>query len=233
MTDFRKIEYLTFDCYGTLIDWESGITAALRPLLQHNELDLSDEDVLNLYAELESSVESDEFIPYKGVPREVVKKVGIKYGFFPDDKEINSLINSIGFWKPFDDTIDSLQALGKKYRLVVVSNVDDDLFEITQSKLRVEFDDVITAEQIGAYKTEHRVFETVLARLAVPKTNILHVAQSLYHDIAPANSMGIGTVRVNRRHGKSGSGATPEASAIPDFEVPDLRSLVELLEISK
>lgn len=230
--DLGNIEYLTFDCYGTLLDWESGIVAALKPLLKHYQVDLSDEDVLNLYADLESAVESDDFIPYKGVLREVVRNAGMKFGFVPDDKKINTLVNSIGFWKPFDDTVDSLKKLKEKYKLVVISNVDDDLFEITRSKLGVEFDDVITAEQVGAYKPDVKVFETAIDRLGVPKSNILHVAQSLYHDIATANKLGIGTVWVNRRHDKSGSGATPVASANPDFEVQDLKSLVELLEVS-
>lgn len=227
--DYSKFEYLTFDCYGTLIDWESGIVAALRPLLKEHGVDLPDEDVLSLYAELESSIETEEFMPYKGVLREVVKKAGVKFGFIPDDKDVNLLVHSIGYWKPFDDTVPALRELSSRFKLAVISNIDDDLFRITQSKLGIEFDGLVTAEQVRAYKPDLAVFRTAIEKLGVAKESILHVAQSLYHDISPANELGIKTVWVNRRHGRDGYGATPMASADPDVEVPDLASLVRLI----
>jgi 2-haloacid dehalogenase len=183
-----------------------------------------------LYAELESSIETEEFMPYKGVLREVVKKAGVKFGFIPDDKEVNLLVNSIGYWKPFDDTILALRALKERFRLAVISNIDDDLFEITQSKLGIEFDCLVTAQQVRAYKPDLSVFRFSIEKLGVKKEGILHIAQSLYHDISPANELGIKTVWVNRRHDKEGFGATPMASADPDVEVPDLASLVRLIE---
>ncbi len=228
MLNLNTFEYLTFDCYGTLIDWETGIVAALRPLLKGHGVDLPDEGILSLYADLESSIETEEFIPYKGVLREVVKKAGVKFGFIPDDKEVNLLVHSIGYWKPFDDTVPALRELKSRFRLAVISNIDDDLFEITQAKLGIEFDGLITAEQVRAYKPDLAVFRAAIERLGVAKESILHVAQSLYHDISPANELEIRTVWVNRRHGKDGYGATPMSFAEPDVEVPDLASLVRL-----
>jgi 2-haloacid dehalogenase len=122
--------------------------------------------------------------------------------------------------------VEALRALKAKYRLVIVSNIDDDLFQHSARLLQTPFDDVITAQQVGAYKPSLRNFEAMLQRVSVAREQILHVAQSLYHDIGPAKAMGLATVWVNRRHGRPGSGATPPASATPDLEVSDLRTLV-------
>jgi 2-haloacid dehalogenase len=116
-----------------------------------------------------------------------------------------------------------------KYRLGIISNIDDDLFAQTAKRLEVDFDFVITAEQVGAYKPSLQNFRTAIERIGVPREHILHIAQSLYHDIAPAKQLGLPTVWVNRRHRQEGSGATPPAKCKPDLEVPDLRMLVSMI----
>ena len=144
--------------------------------------------------------------------------------------DLNVLIDTFDNWKPFPDTVAALRSLHRHYQLMPLTNVNDDLFAITAAHLQVPFDRVMTAEQIGSYKPSLRNFEYMLAHVGVPKEQVLHVAQSLYHDIAPARSLGIATVWVNRRQGKTGTGATPPADARPDLEVPDLQTLAALAE---
>jgi len=130
-------------------------------------------------------------------------------------------------WPAFPDSAAALQALHKKFRLAIVSNIDDDLFAHSAQRLQVRFDWIITAQQVKSYKPSLNNFRMAFERIGVPQNRILHVAQSLFHDIAPANALGLSSVWVNRRHKKEGSGATPEAQARPDLEVPDLRTLAE------
>jgi 2-haloacid dehalogenase len=132
---------------------------------------------------------------------------------------------SVKDWPAFPDSPAALQALHRKFRLAIISNIDDDLFAFSAQRLQVRFDWIITAEQAKSYKPSLNNFRLAFERIGVPQTRILHVAQSLFHDIAPANALGLSSVWVNRRHDKAGSGATPVAQARPDVEVPDLRAL--------
>jgi len=225
--DFKPFEILSFDCYGTLIDWESGILAALAPLLETTGLGAPREEILAAYAMLEAAAERT-YRPYKEVLRLVMDGLGERFGFAVDAGTREALVRSLPSWPPFPDTRDALRALGTKYRLAVISNIDDDLFAGTARSLGVEFDWVVTARQVGSYKPSLENFRQALARFGAPGEKVLHVAQSLFHDIAPAGSLGLSTVWVNRRHAKPGSGATPPASARPDVEVPDLRALAVL-----
>ena len=118
-----------------------------------------------------------------------------------------------------------MRALHSRYRLAIVSNVDDDLFAATALRLGVAFDWIVTAQQARSYKPASANFQLALERIGLPRERVLHVAQSLYHDIAPANALGLASVWVNRRHGRAGGGATPAATATPDLEVPDLQTL--------
>ena len=228
MLDFESFEIISFDCYGTLIDWETGILAALRPILARHGRGASDEALLEAFASLESGAESGPYRPYAVILREVVEGLGRRFDFTPDETERVSLAVSLPVWPPFADTRDALRALRTRYRLAVISNVDDDLFAGTARALGVQFDWVVTAGQVGSYKPSLENFRRALARFGVPTERVLHVAQSLFHDIAPAKSLGLATVWVNRRRGRPGPGATPPATARPDSEVPDLRSLVRL-----
>ncbi len=230
--DFTRFEYLTFDCYGTLIDWEAGIGAALRPVLRGHGHDVSEEVALELFGSIESGIQTGEFLSYAEVLRRVMDGIGSRLGFEPDTDERNALVASIGEWPVFPDTRRSLAALAGRYRLVVLSNVDDELFDRTSPALGVSLHDVITAQQVRSYKPSPAHWHAFLARADTTVDRVLHVAQSLFHDIAPARRLGIATVWVNRRSGRPGSGATPHSDARPDLEVPDLASLLRAMELA-
>jgi 2-haloacid dehalogenase len=225
--DFKRFEVLTFDCYGTLIDWETGILGALRPLVAaHPSKDgkkISDAELLAIYGELEARAEAGEYRRYREVLREVVRGLGERLGFRASEAKMDALPESLGKWPPFPDTVAALRQLKSRYKLAVISNTDDDLFAQTAKRLEVPFDAVITAQQAGSYKPSHSNFKLALARLGVAKEKVLHVAQSRHHDIAPARALGIANVLITRR----GTGATVENAAQPDLELPDLKSLAE------
>lgn len=226
MLDFDALATLTFDCYGTLIDWESGILDAVRPILEPLGLRQSDDEILATYAELETAEEAGPYRPYKVLLRSVVTRLGERLGFEVDARELDCLSSSIAGWRPFPDTVDSLRRLKTRFQLAIVSNIDRDLFEASARRLEVPFDWVVTAEDARAYKPSRAVFERALRTIGHPRERILHVAQSVYHDIVPAGALGLATVWVNRRHDKAGAGATPPATGTPDLEVPDLATLV-------
>lgn len=225
--DLSSYEILTFDCYGTLVDWESGIARALGALLSQRGLDLDRERLLALYADFEPAAQAGEFKPYREVLAAVVDRFGERFGFEPTASERGSLAASLGDWSVFPDTRAALASLAKHYRLAVLSNIDDDLFAATAGHLGVAFDTVITAQQVGSYKPAPGHFLAALEELG-SRERILHVAQSLFHDVAVARELGIATVWVNRRQGRDG-GATPPSAARPDLEVPDLASLASLI----
>ncbi|MEG4278685.1 haloacid dehalogenase type II [Microcoleus sp. MON1_C1] len=231
MLEFNQLEVVSFDCYGTLIDWERGILAALKQLLSNREIDFSDDGILELFAAVQSELENKNhpYIKYRDILQETVKNFGKKLNFAPTETEINCLVDSVKNWQPFPDTVAALEALKQKYKLAVISNIDDDLFAETAKHLKVEFDWLITAEQVRSYKPSTRNFEIALETMGISTDKLLHVAQSIYHDIVPAASMGISRVWVNRRHDKAGFGATLPASGQPDLEVPDLKKLVEMI----
>jgi 2-haloacid dehalogenase len=228
MLDFTHFQVLTFDCYGTMIDWESGIFSALRPILAAHGKKISDSALLELYSELEASAEQGEFRRYRDVLQSVVRGFGKQLGFSPTDAEVRSLPESLRNWQPFPDTVEALRQLKSRYQLAVISNVDDDLFATTAPKLGVAFDHVITAQQAGCYKPCMRIFELAEERIGVTRGQWLHVGQSIYHDVVPAQSLGLATVWVNRPSPRPGAGAAKTAAGKPDLEVPDLRTLAEL-----
>lgn len=227
---------MTFDCYGTLVDWETGILNALRPIMQAREVSITEGELLRTYAEFELVEEAGEFKSYREVLRGVVDRMGVRYGFDPSVNERNALADSIGAWPVFSDTVYALRVLSSRYRLGIISNVDDDIFVETARALEVEFDMVLTAEQARSYKPSSNNFTLALTRLGLPKDKLLHVAESVRHDIVPAKAMGISSVWVNRvkasGRGVGASGATAAASGGADIEVPDLRTLVDMMGLS-
>jgi 2-haloacid dehalogenase len=225
MLQFNAFEVLTFDCYGTLIDWESGIWKALQPIVATHHIDLSPDRALELYGELETEAERGEYHEYKTVLQMVLKGLGARLGFVPTGNELQHFSMSVRDWPAFPDSAPALQALKKKYKLAIISNIDDDLFAFSAQRLQVTFDWIITARQAKSYKPSLNNFRLAFERIGLPQNRILHVAQSLFHDIAPAKALGLSTVWVNRRHDKEGFGATPPAQARPDLEVPDLDTL--------
>jgi 2-haloacid dehalogenase len=227
MINLNQYEVLTFDCYGTLIDWEKGVLEALQPVLSTYQIQLSENEILELFARFESELEQGEYRKYKDVLRGVVQKFGEQFGFTPSSTELNALAHSIKDWQPFSDTVAALKTLKQRFKLAIISNVDDDLFAFSAQHLQVEFDEVVTAEQVKSYKPSVENFRVAIARLASDK--ILHVAGSIYHDIIPASSLDLSTVWVNRRLGQEGSGAALPAQGKPDLEVPDLKTLAAML----
>ena len=228
--DFSNYDVLSFDCYGTLIDWEGGITAALMPVLAARNIDLSDEDILKLYADAEPRAQQEgEFLMYREVLRRVMREIASALDFEPSPSETDCLADSIKDWMPFPDTVAALRAMKRQYRLAIISNVDDDLFAGSAKRLEVEFDWVITSQQVGSYKPSQANFEFAIEKMGVAPERLLHIAQSVYHDIVPAKAMGLTSVWVNRGAGKEGGGATPPANAQPDLKVPDLKALITMM----
>lgn len=227
MLDLSLFTTLTFDCYGTLIDWEIGILSALRPILAAHGKLLSDAGILELYSDLEAEAEHGEFQPYREVLQSVVGGFGQRLGFKPSNAEIRSLPDSVANWKPFPDTVAALRQLKSRFRVGIISNIDEDLFACSAPKLEVPFDFVITAQQARAYKPSEKIFQHAEQTLRIPRSQWLHVGQSIYHDVIPAKSLGIATVWVNRSSARPNAGAAKAASGQPDFEVSDLATLAQ------
>ena len=233
MLNFEKYDALTFDCYGTLIDWEAGIADALRPVVAAHGVSVSDAELMGLYAEIEVAGKSGEYRRYRAVLRNTVNGICERLGFAPSESEAECLAESLGNWQPFDDTVDSLRRLQTRYKLCIVSNVDDDLFAGTQQTLGIEFDEVVTAQQAGSYKPSHNNFALAIERLDIPKERVLHVAESVKLDIVPAKAFGMDAVWVNRHAGMeregSASGNPPDGESGADLEAPDLRTLADMM----
>jgi 2-haloacid dehalogenase len=230
-----RYEVVSFDCYGTLIDWESGIISGLRPVLASHGVEATDDEILALHAETEHRLQATStpgsYVKYREVLGEEVREAGRRWGFAPDPEEVGALADSLRDWRPFPDTVEALRRLKSRYKLAIISNVDDGLFALTACHLEVEFDWIVTAEQAGTYKPSTNNFEVALRRMGVAPETLLHAAESLFHDVAPAKKLGLSTVWVHRRAGKEGFGATPPADAEPDFVVPDLETLASELGV--
>ena len=180
MLIFENFDVLTFDCYGTLIDWEKGILSSLKPVLTSHGIEISDNEVLEIYSDLEAKAEEGEYQTYKSVLRSVLNGFGKKFNFKPSEEELAVFATCVKYWPPFEDSTEALNALQTKYKLCILSNIDDDLFAYSAQHLKVIFDTVFTAQQIGAYKPSLQNFEFAIKHLGLPKERILHVAQSLF-----------------------------------------------------
>ena len=227
--DVSDVEALTFDCYGTLVDWERGILTTFARILAAHGLGRADAEVLELFGRLESRIQATGFRRYRDVLGAVASGMASELGFSASDAELSLLADELGSWPLFADTRPALERLAQRFRLAIVSNVDDELFAQTQRALGVRFDEVVTAEQLESYKPERAHFDEALRRLALEREQVVHVAQSLFHDIAPACSLGITTVWVRRGASETGGGATPMSTARPDYTVADLAGAAELL----
>jgi 2-haloacid dehalogenase len=225
--DFDRFEALTFDCYGTLIDWENGILTALRPVLEAHGAG-EEEELLEGFGRHETAIEAGEYLPYREVLARVLGRLGEELGFSPTEEEVGAFASSVGEWPPFEDSPPALRALGRRFGLGAITNCDDDLFARSAERLEVDFDWVVTAERARAYKPSRRNFVLAFETIGLPPERILHVAQSLFHDHVPAKELGLATVWVDRREGRAGPGATPSATAEPDLRVPDLATLAEM-----
>ncbi len=232
LTDF---DALTFDCYGTLIDWESGIATALQAWAEGHGIAADDNALLEAFSRHENRIEAEHpALLYPEVLARTLRDVAADYGMTASAEEEKIFGASVAQWPAFPDSVGALAYLKRHYKLVIVSNVDRASFVHSNAKLGVDFDLVITAEDVGSYKPAPAHFERALAELkglGVPKAKILHTAQSLFHDHVPAKSrFDMTSIWINRRMGKSGGGATkkPPEDVTPDWQVPSMAAMVEL-----
>jgi 2-haloacid dehalogenase len=226
--DFSRFTAISFDCYGTLIEWEAGILPALRGVLERHGKTLADAAILELYGEFEEAAERGVYQGYRNVLHSVVQSFSVRMGFSPTSVDLASLSESVASWAPFADTVPALRQLKSGYRMAVISNIDDALFAETRKHLGIEFDAVITSEQAGSYKPSLNNFKMALRALSIGPESLVHVGQSIFHDVLPAQSLGISTVWVNRKSARPGVGAVRSAQGRPDLEVPDLASLAAM-----
>jgi 2-haloacid dehalogenase len=227
---FGSIRLITFDCYGTLIHWEDGMLSALRPMLSHATQKIADEEILAHYGEVEAELEAGPYLPYRAVLAQVAQGIGQRTGIHISEDDGRAFAESLTRWKPFPDTVTTLQLLAKKFRLAILSNIDDDLFAETRKMFApVEFAFVVTAQQMQAYKPALKNFEEAIRRSGLSNDQILHVGQSIYHDIEPANILGIQNVWVNRPSIRPGVGPVKIGKGRPTHEVHSLAELAALV----
>jgi len=227
---------LSFDCYGTLIDWEAGIAAVLTPWAAGHGVTLTTEQLLERYATAEAREE--ERTPgarYPSILGAAMASMGEALGVHVTDVERERLATSVPDWPAFPDSAEALDELSRRYKLIILSNVDRTSFAGSNARLRVRFDAIVTAEDVGSYKPSPRNFEALLdtaRELGVENGRLLHVAQSLFHDHVPARSMGLHTAWIDRRGARDGWGATPPPGigVQPDWT---FRSMAELAAASR
>ncbi|MBV9735363.1 MAG: haloacid dehalogenase type II [Acidisphaera sp.] len=230
LTDFRV---LTFDCYGTLIDWESGIFAALHPLLEKSGRGLTRDAALENFARHESAQEGETpGMIYSDVLAQVHRRLAAEWGVAMREEEHRRFGASVPDWPAFPDSAEALKYLKQHYALVILSNVHREGFAGSNRRLGVEFDAIYTAQDIGSYKPDPKNFRYMLDHLAergYAKDDILHTAQSLFHDHAPAKRFGLAGAWIDRRHDQSGWGATmpPPDGAAYDFRFPTLQAMAD------
>lgn len=228
LTDFKV---LTFDCYGTLIDWESGMVEALKPLTGKVSRPLTRNQILEAHARHESSQQLQTPTKlYRDLLAIVYKRLAEEWGVTVSYEECAAYGRSVRDWPAFEDTAGALQYLKKYYKLVILSNVDNETFSYSNKRLQVDFDAIYTAEDIGSYKPSLKNFEYMidkLGSLGVAKGDILHTAESMFHDHKPANSMGLASCWIYRRHKDEGFGATMHPGDMPEYDF-QFTSMAEL-----
>ena len=228
--NLTRFKALSFDCYGTLIDWETGLWNSLQPLVERSRVDR--ETALATFGLIEPEQEHETpTLPYRDILARVHAKLAERWDLKSTDAMDKAFGLSVGQWPPFPDTVEALAYLKRHYKLIILSNVDRQNFTATNKLLHVEFDAICTAEEIGSYKPDPKNFAYLLnatGKLGLTKTDLLHTAQSLYHDHTPAERAGIARCWINRRGdtGK-GSGATKAVDHMPklDFEFPTLGAM--------
>ena len=220
---FDAFDALTFDCYGTLVDWERGILDGIRAAVG-DRLAVPDEELLEAYSRHETALEAGEYLPYREVVAAALRGICADRGVEVGDAEAAAFGDSVGDWPPFPDSAAALAGLAERFRLGVITNCDDDLFARSRARLGAHFSWIVTAQQARGYKPRIENFELAFERIDVPRERIIHVAQSLFHDHIPAKQLGMTTIWIDRRGDRRGSGATPPASASPDMTFADMQS---------
>jgi 2-haloacid dehalogenase len=224
---FDSIRAISFDCYGTLIDWQSGLLAAAHPVLRRVNKPMEPAQLYSAFADAERRAEQPPYRSYREVLRSVA---GELFGPDASHAELDALWRSIGEWPAFRDTAPSLERLKSRYALAVASNIDDDLFALTRPKLGAALDELVTAQQVRSYKPCVAHFHALRERLKLDASEILHVAESRYHDVEPASRLGFATVWVDRTGG--GESASGPGAGKPDLRVGSLSELVGKLGIT-
>ena len=218
----RIYDIVTFDCYGTLIDWEEGISSAILAAARREGKILDRESVLRAYAEIEPQVEGETFRPYRATLAETASRVAARFGWSLPAERAAFLAESLPSWNPFPDTNPALDRLTKSgYRLGILSNTDDDLLARTLESLEAPFSLILTAQQLRSYKPGYRHFEAARAQLG--EARWLHAAQSYFHDVVPAHALCIPVAWINRKH------ELPSGTARPDLEFESLSQLADVL----
>jgi 2-haloalkanoic acid dehalogenase type II len=231
--DRSRFDALSFDCYGTLIDWELGIGRVLSEWSEDRGLSLSAEELLTRYAREEARAEREHAVDrYPEILARSFRAMGESMGVEVADSWAERLGGSVGDWPAFSDSRRGLERLSTRYQLVILSNVDRASLARSLVHLGVEFEGLITAEDVGSYKPNPANFDRLQAfarSRGIPEGRLLHVAQSLFHDHVPAHRAGLPSVWINRRHGRAGWGATPPPSqhVTVDWTFPDLSSFAD------
>jgi 2-haloacid dehalogenase len=226
MIDWTTVKALSFDCYGTLIDWEKGILRALGDWSQR----FGERAVLAGFSAVEPDIEhAHPNWPYRRIVAEVYRQMAHEFGVEIDDDAAFGFAVSVGTWPAYPDTIEALQLLRRRFRLFILSNVDEISISGTLGLLEDSFEGVFTAEAIGSYKPDLANFDYLLdavARRGIAPSELVHVAQSLFHDHAPAKAKGITTVWVDRNAGRAGAARLPDPIPAYDLRVATLGDLV-------
>jgi 2-haloacid dehalogenase len=234
--ELADFDALSFDCYGTLIDWEAGLARVLVPWARMRGLDLSDEELLTAYSPIEAAVEAEHPTDlYPQVLDRSMRMLGRTLGTDVSDEDAGRLAASVPDWPAFPDSPDALRALRSRYQLIILSNVDRASFAGSNRRLGVEFTSIVTAQDVGSYKPSPRNFAALTAearRLGIGDGRLLHVAQSLFHDHVPAQASGLPTVWINRRHARPGWGATPHPgiTVTPDWTFGSMQEFAHAVE---
>lgn len=233
--DLTAYDALSFDCYGTLIDWEAGIAAVLGPWARRYDAAFTDEQVLVAYSENEADVEAEAPATlYPDVLREAFRRTGADLGFAVTDAEADALGTSVPDWPAFPDSTEVLNRLHQRYALIILSNIDRESFAASNRRLQVDFDEIITAQDVGSYKPNPANFDALLRRVDEigSRGRLLHVAQSLFHDHVPAKAIGLPSVWINRRHAQPGWGATPDprVAVAADLEFPSMAAFADAVD---
>jgi 2-haloalkanoic acid dehalogenase type II len=220
----QKLDLITFDCYGTVIDWEGGIVAAFQSEAAHNGIELGGKEIIEAYMAVEPQVESDSYLPYSDVLARTAREVAARLGWQISLGEADFLTASLPGWQPFPDTNQALERLSKHFKLGILSNIDDDLLRASRRHFTVQFDLIVTAEQVRSYKPAHAHF--LEARRRMGDRRWLHAAQSYFHDVIPASELHIPVTWVNRKGERAAEGG-PQ----PTYEVRNLTELADLLGV--
>jgi 2-haloacid dehalogenase len=232
MIEWSHVKALSFDCYGTLIDWELGILHALKPWVQK----LGERAVLAGFSAIEPDIEhAHPSWAYRRIVAEVYRQMAEEFGMPAHDDDALRFAVSVGTWPPFPDTLAALERLHSRFKLFILSNVDEISIAGTLAQLEVPFEGIYTAEQVGSYKPDKRNFAYMLDRLeaqGLGKGDVVHVAQSLYHDHAPAQALGLKTVWIDRTSGRPGATRVPDPAPPFDLRFSCLEELADAIDLA-